>query len=500
MTIYCKVGTTLRDSFFYISKVTFAGVTGKTQGSFTIQVSKNATGNQSTTGIVITEVDATNNPGEYDFTVNAVTGFAATTGEWSIKIYDTADPQYMWTETYIVTSDGTGAGTAGISFTSSTSDGRVTAAGSALAGATVYLRTPSGVLFTSTTTNALGNWGPVYLDGAQAGTWTATATKSGYSQASSSLTVTSTTVTGPGADIAISAVTTGSGTTLSELMAYARKQVLDRVGVKADDLLKTAINDALVMLSREREWPYYRRFAQFRLYPNYSTGTITLTQDSAVVTLSGGTFPATATSLWSLELAGQFFPIATRDSGTQVTMAAVWGSASTTFATSAWNIFQDAYTLPTDCQKFGRIYPGESWVWGGVPTSYADVNRAKNMILMGQKFPSCWGIHKNRIVMWPYPQTATSLGYDYYVQPERMVNSIDEADIDSNLLEPFHRAIDYHLAIQFGQTVSGSAKDCRDKYEYAMQTAMGVDKQPAQMDKLLFGDTPSWPVQPRIVG
>lgn len=484
--VYHKVGTTLRDSFHYLNKNTYAAVTGKVQGDFTIKVSKNTTGNQATTGVTITEVDATNNAGEYHFEVSGTTGFCSATGEFTIRIYDTASPEYTWEQTYVVTADGTGAGTVGVSFTATASDGRVTDGTSALSGATVYIRTPAGVLYTTVTTNASGLWGPVYFDPNQTGSWSCSAVKAGYSTTSFTITTTSTTATGPATDVALSAVTTGSGITLSELMSYARTLVHDRVGNKADTQIKTSINDALTTLARELitrergEW--YRRMSYITLRPTYNTGTLTLTEGSPTVTLATGTFPTWVSAYASLEIGGQFFPIASRDSGSQVTLSVTWGEASTT--STSWVVFQDQYALQSDCLRFGRLYPGEGWVWQGTPRKYVDVQAAKNAALWGQKFPAVWAIQKDRIHLWPYPSQKTYLAYDYYIRPAILTSGSDEADVDPVLLELLHRAIDYQLAIQFGQTVSGDRKVTQAAFEYALAKGAATDKQPTNRHDL----------------
>ena len=157
-TIPHKVGTTWRDSFFYLNSGTMAGVTGKVQADFTIDVSKDGVGNIATTGLTITEVDATNNPGEYSIS-GSLSSFVATAGLYVIRIYDTASPDYTWDMTVQVTSDGTFGGTWGaVSFTAVASNGRVMTGATPLEDAQVFIETPAGVLYTIATTDASGLW------------------------------------------------------------------------------------------------------------------------------------------------------------------------------------------------------------------------------------------------------------------------------------------------------------------------------------------------------
>ena len=69
-----------------------AAVTGLTDGSFTKQLSKDGVGNQSVTGITVTEVDATNNPGEYTVLVPAAR--LSSNGHYSLQVFRTADLTY----------------------------------------------------------------------------------------------------------------------------------------------------------------------------------------------------------------------------------------------------------------------------------------------------------------------------------------------------------------------------------------------------------------------
>lgn len=482
---FWRVGTALREEFWYRSKTTYLGVTGKVQADFTIKLSKDGVGNQSTTGITITEVDATNNPGLYAVLVSGSTGFAATTGEYTLTISLTASPEYSWESTYIISSDGTGYGTLGAaSFTATAANGRVTDGTSALANASVYIRDSAGVLYTSVTTTAAGVWGPVYFN--KSDTWTGYAQKAGYSVVSFTITTSGATATGPGADVALAAVTTGSGLTLGELMSYGRRMVRDAVGNKADTDLKSAINDALGMIARERKWPWFERPGTFTLNPAYSTGTVAATLASTTVTLTGGTFPSWVGVDAQLEINGQWHRILTRDSGTQVTLVTAWGEASETAA--SYVVFQDEYALASDCLRFGHLFPGEGWVYPGEPAAYENVLKAKNATLWGQRYPNSWGIHKNRIVLWPYPDTATNLQYMYWLKPATLSNTSDEADWDPMHLELLHRAIDYQLALRFGATVSGDPNACLNRYQASLAKAMPMDKSPARPSNPFSGN------------
>lgn len=492
-----KVGTTLTDSFFFLDRTTRAAVTGKVNADFSIDISKNGVGNQATTGCTITEVDAVNNPGEYKF-VASISGFPAATGYYTVRIIYTADVVYTYDISYLVTENGDFDGTFGAAaFTATASNGRVMVGLSALAGATVYIRTPAGVLYTTTTTDANGLWGPVFLDAN--GTWTGYATKSGYSTVSFTISVAALVATGPGTDVTLTATSSGSGLTLGELMSYGRRQIRDSNGPKADTELKSAINDALCMISRSRYWPWYETVAALRLRTSYNTGTVSVSQDGTTVVLAGGTWPTWVDSSCQIRLGAQWYKIASRTNGTDIVITQPYGEAAIV-ASASWILFKADYTLASDLIKFGSItMPGPGWVWGGNQASYEEVLKAQNAYIGGQKFPAIWSIHKNMWCAWPFPNQDATLNYMYYRSPAALVSTTDEADIDPMHLDVIQRAVDYQLALRYGNVVSGGQAETMAAFKGALATAEKMDKAPVPRGSILA--SPGNPMIPaRLIG
>ena len=235
-TFYTPVDTVLYDYLEY--RNASGGVTGKVQGDFTIQLSSRTAGNVATTGITLTEIDATNNAGVYRIAAD-LTSFVGDVGDYELTIFDTASPQFSWGATYKVALANEFPSSIA-AFTSTSANGRVTDGTNPIAGATVDLKDGSGTLITRVLTGADGNWGPVYL----ASTVTAYAQKSGYSQGTAQVTVSGSTATGPGADIALTAATISASLTADSLWAYAKRVSRDRTGARSDAVIKSAVNDA----------------------------------------------------------------------------------------------------------------------------------------------------------------------------------------------------------------------------------------------------------------
>ena len=485
--VYHRKSTTLRDAVV-IQDGTGAFVTGLIDANFTKRLSKDGTGNQSTTGITVTEVDAVNNPGEYEVEV-ASSAFVAANGTYVLQIVRTASTLDSFNQIYVVNDTGTSSSTPA-SFTATASDGRVTDGASAIASATVYI-TSGSTFITQTTTDASGLWGPVYLPD---GTFTVRAQKTGYTQSSATITVSGATVTGPGADIALTAGSTANPLSAAQLWAYVRRQFVDQTGTKADTIIKSVTNDALDMVSSERLWPHLLRRAMLSLHGPYSTGTITITNNSANVELSGGTWPSWAAS-GKLFVSNQIIDVYTRTDNDTLTMADVWGA--TTITAASYVLYQNEYDLPDDLWRFHKNLPGQRWGWGATPMSLADVMEAESAAVYSQRFADVFCVANGSFICWPYPQSDEMLNYTYFARPARLTTDTDIADWDPVHLEVLKRAMDYQLARQVGKSMAGDAGTTMQAYKEALSRLTVQDKSATDvpavgMDLSIGRDSPRW--------
>jgi hypothetical protein len=479
---YHKIGTTFRDEFLYLDNAG-AAVTGKTNASFTKRVSKSGTGNQSTTGITIAEIDAVNNPGLYSVTVSGTTGFVSATGEYGLDIFDTSDSTKRWTMTIRTTSDGTGAGSWGdAAFTPTASDGRVVASAVALAGATVKFIDSTGALYVQTVSDSSGLYPTTYFPSGTT-TYTISVQKSGYTTSSGTLTISGSTATGPGADISLTASSASSTFLASNLWAYALRMMKNASGTEADLLASQAVDDALEMISLARTWPYYHGDtagmpARINLQAVYSTGTIAVANGSATVALTTGTWPTWAAS-GELLISGVWCPILTRDSNSQVTLRSTWNGTAQTAAT--YTLAEFSYTLPTDLQRLDAILDDKNRPWRSRPVSLATLQMQKSAITFGQTTPSLHAVAKDKLWVWPYPSAATLLNVLYYRRPAKLVSGSDTADWDPMHEALLRRAIDFQCALRT-DCVAGSVEECRNNYFEAMDLAWAADKTAVDRD------------------
>ena len=140
-----------------------------------------------------------------------------------------------------------------------------------------------------------------------------------------------------------------------------------RTGMTADqraDVLQ-CIQDGLHDVHNAHSWSFFRPIEPITTTAPYKTGTVTV--DSGVVRLSGGTFPSWA-AVGVVKLTDSYHQVSTRDSNTQVTLGTT-SPSSTTYTTGTVVIASGVVTL-TD-----GTFP--SWAASGVlkvGSTYYDVD------------------------------------------------------------------------------------------------------------------------------
>lgn len=465
-------------------------VTGLSNASFTKQLSSGITGNLSTAGITIVEVDAANNPGVYSVVIQAGSIIETTNGVYHLKIYVTATPTYAFEQIYVTTTNGTPGSTGPIIFTSTTNNGRVTDGVVALSGAIVYLsKSPNYI--TSVVTDSTGNWTQAF--DASFGTVSILVVKSGYAQASGTITVGPTTATGPATDLVLTAVSGSDTITASDFWSHLRRMSGNKTGAQADARIIQAGNDALDQLAKERDWSWYLRRGYLSIQAPYRTGTVSITQGSQQATLVGGTWPTWAASgKLYVSNSTPAIDVLSRDSATVLTLAGAWNNTAVTGGT--YTLFQDAYTLPVNLLRFGYILPGQNWGWGGAPTPIENIWRLQNVFTTSNSFPAQFGIAQGKVIVYPYPSQAATFGYTFRARPQPLSSSSDIIDIDPAFKEVLWKAGTYQISVQFGESVAGKPSDTLPMYQNALNSLPSNEKTPTELPGT--GDPMAgWPIR-----
>jgi hypothetical protein len=472
--VYLQRGATARDPIL-VQDASGAFVTGLVDADFTKRMTKDGA-HIATAGVTITEINSVTHPGEYDVALDGATGIPAAYGTYSLILTRTAAPIYTYEQVYIVSAS-TSPATVGVAFTATAADGRAYDGAAAVAGATVVITNAGGTLIATDTTDASGLWGPIYF--VTDGVYTVLIQKSGYTSVSSTLTVAggATTVTGPGIDLTLTASATDP-LLASELWAYFTRQARDVSGVKATAERQQGVQDALDMLAKERQWRWYLRKAYLTLRAPYTTGTITLTNGSATVTLAGGTVPAWVTEGDRLLVGNRFVEVVARVDDNTFTIGVAWAEASTT---AGFSLIRDAYDLPNNMLWMHKLIPGPRWGWGGSAVAPEQFYEQQSAVIFGQKFSSCWTIHHGQLLLYPYPTEATELSYTYYAKPAALTSGADLADWDPAHVEVLRRAIDYQVAVRYGSCAGGDKNASMASYKEALARAAGSERDPTSV-------------------
>ncbi len=465
-------GAAARDSFVYqLPSGTF--VTGKVQADFTITLSKNGAGSQSTTGITLTE-DTTSIPAGSYALAFATTSFVSVVGEYNLVIYDTAAPRNSWSQVYSVTQSGSPGPVSNVFFQSSTSDGRaVDGFGIPLQGVSVYVKSGTQTL-TVVRTDATGN----FLFYADPGTYTLYYELAGYQQATATVAFTNIASTGPGTDIALQSIANNSTIVASGLWSYARQQSGDQTGALADTKVKRSVNSAQDMVAKDTLSNWWLRRAYLSLN-GFQSFNATFTHGSTTVVLVTGSWPTWAISPARLNVGtSMIMDISSRTNATTIELTAAWYGVTGDYSAV---LFQDTYALPINMYQFGRVLPGQRWGWGGDPVTAEVVWERQNAAAFGQQGPGYFAIYNGNVILGPYPATTLNTLFTFHARPVPLVNAGDIADIDPAQIALLYRAIDCQVAVEFGQAVAGDAPACMMAYKEEKARSANTDRSPTSL-------------------
>jgi hypothetical protein len=327
------------------------------------------------------------------------------------------------------------------------------------------------------------------------GTVTMTVTKSGYSTTTATLTVGPTSVTGPLIDVGVSPVSTGSSTTLSELMAFAKRMANNKPGAQADIKYKQLINDSLDRLAMEKSWNWYTRKGFISVEAPISAGTITLTQSASTCVLVGGTFPTWAAK-GRLYINGQpVLNVATYNSGTSLTLAAPFGGDTASYT---YTLFLDNYTLESNAYEFMGVMAGQNWPYGaGACTIERIWELQESWANNANRAPWSYAIAGGRMHLYPYPSADAQVSYIYRARPASLESESDIADIDPTWIHTLRHLITYYVCVYFGESVTGNAETCMGLYNDSLARLMNNDKSPKNIGNVKAPRGTYWQTQGR---
>lgn len=141
--------------------------------------------------------------------------------------------------------------------------------------------------------------------------------------------------------------------TFANILSMVQSKVGDR-GASGTTELTRAINLGQRKVAGEFEWPKLRARAFKTTMAPYTTGTITLTKDSATVTGSGTDFTGLAGRKLALAHNQPWFEIAMITNGTELELSEAWPFETVT--ASGFVIYEDRVEMPSDFQRLRRMW------------------------------------------------------------------------------------------------------------------------------------------------
>lgn len=297
--------------------------------------------------------------------------------------------------------------------------------------------------------------------------------------------------------------------------------VMNRLGKKVTltaELVKVKrlINQGLRDWAIQRPWSVLQRRAELRVFADYSTGTVTTTQGSTTWTGSSTTWNTNSAfgevnvdATFKMKINGdrEIYEVDTVASDTSLTMVSKYvNSAASAAGYTAWQdeyalasdfdrpvdvrqLFIDTTLIPIGLREFRRKYTGSTT--GGKPRVYT-----LTRISSGSQ----------RIMFWPYPDSARILPYDYITTNLAQSSSgTDQADLSADddvaLIPEKYRHMLIHYAV--GQWYRDYKDDARFRDAMELYTdlvrRMAADVEPTDdlprlapnRSKYMYGRSPN---------
>jgi hypothetical protein len=185
---------------------------------------------------------------------------------------------------------------------------------------------------------------------------------------------------------------------------------------RARKLVRYALAEAVRDFPALHAWTYYRTPARFNLTPGYSTGTVQYDATTRHLTLTGGTWPTWAAN--GVVLVGTTLAeVATRDSGTVLTLDPVVTFGADVAAGTAYHLYLDRYQLPADFRAMGSPVPE---VWFGALRYVPLINflNYSRDVQLSTGVPQVFSLHADSsgrffLRIAPYTDVARTLDYLY---------------------------------------------------------------------------------------
>lgn len=234
--------------------------------------------------------------------------------------------------------------------------------------------------------------------------------------------------------------------TLSQLRTILRNRWAGENRASAVAIQDQSCNLAPLHLAGAHDWVHLYKRGRINLQPGYETGTVAVTQDSPNVTLTGGTFPTTATAM-RIFITGEDIDhgIATRTDGTHVILDATEPYNGATASGLTYKMYQREYPVPADFLRLPELLSEES---AGALTYIPPERmlRKEFEVYESTGAPRYWTINNDQFVVDFPPDERIAAPFLYIRQPTALVLATDVLDWPDKQFVVFLAAADFFMA------------------------------------------------------
>lgn len=216
--------------------------------------------------------------------------------------------------------------------------------------------------------------------------------------------------------------------TYSDLIGHALDYSGAATDAQSERFARRAIQNAVNEMQGAKNWAYFYSVGQILTVAPYSTGTITYDHSGGaydrLVTLASGTWPTWAAD-GILVIDNVTYQVATRQSGTQITLSDSMNPGDDVAAGTSYTIYRDTYPIPLDCGSVGEvILQGQQAVLQYVPLATLMPNQATNLTQAQPSYYSLIG-DPNRFAALsmrfdPAPDAAYNVKFTYRRRPRQL--------------------------------------------------------------------------------
>ena len=283
--------------------------------------------------------------------------------------------------------------------------------------------------------------------------------------------------------------------TLQQMIATVQRRTGGQVSPGS---IFEALNDANKRVHRLEKWPWLFTTANIPVQGSYTTGTISVNDQSTAVTGNGTTWTSLLPGYYSLYFGtNSYYPIQTIGSDTSLTLKQAINTGSN-WTNVAYTIYQDTYALPADCEPGAQmmvVNPRIRYRLLHIPRWNRET-RQTSIGVYFSNFQDCWSeagyddtTTSHLIVFSPPPSATTEYLLIYRRQAPDLVQLTDIPIIPESFNEALCFIAEY--LVKRHDQMPGWQEAKQEGYQIVTNLRRQISTQPQD----IFSMYRSWPMQ-----